>query len=105
MPLETPAAASQVRDQQTLGMEFGAWGGQGSQQDKPQAGGGAGTRLARQQHLAVLGDLPLQRFLEVGTCGSKTNTPTRQRPKLRRAPPGGHTGEASLEEAAKDRWA
>ena len=32
------------------------------------AGGGVETCLACQKHLAVLGDFPLQRLLEIGTC-------------------------------------
>lgn len=32
------------------------------------AGGGVETCLAGQKHLAVLGDFPLQRLLEIGTC-------------------------------------
>lgn len=53
---------------------------------------GAGICLARQPHLAVLRDLPLQGLLEIGTCERETNTPTVRAPGSARAPPGGERG-------------
>lgn len=43
---------------------------------------GVGICLARQQHLAVLRDLPLQELLEIGTCECKMDTPTGQPARL-----------------------
>ena len=56
----------------------------------PALGLGAGqgrTCLARQLHLAVLRDLPLQRLLKIGTCACKTNVPTVREPGSARVPP------------------